>query len=188
MKRFIVFATFVALAISLSPNASATLAVAIPFESKVERADQIVLARCVARESKFDASGRWIVTYATFQIEKSLKGLPAGEITIVVPGGTVGSLHQKTIGIPEFGEGDVNVLFIRNASIGSTVLYFDQGAYRVVDDNGSRAVAPMDSDLTVLDPATGAQHTLRDEPQMSLEDFEARVRDVLSRDGRRMTR
>src|SRR5947207_12609301 len=112
-----------ALVILVVPAAHAAIAVAASFDDKVDNAAAIILGKCVRTESRFDPSGRWIVTYSTFAVEKSLKGTAAGEVTLVTPGGSVGSVHQSTVGVPAFREGDEQVVFVKNTRLGPTVLY-----------------------------------------------------------------
>ena len=165
--------------LAVAPAARATLATAASFEQKVGNAASIIVGKCVRQESKFDPSGRWILTYSTFQIEKSIKGNAAPEITIVTPGGQVGSLHQSSIGIPAFQPGAENVIFVKNSNAGPTVLYFDQGAYDVkTDARGQRVVTPVPSDLVTIDPQRGIAVAPDNTPQ-PLPDFERRVGDTL---------
>ena len=165
--------------IAAAPAARATLATAASFEQKVGNAASIILGKCVRQESRFDPSGRWILTYSTFQIEKTIKGSAAPEITIVTPGGQVGSLHQSSIGIPAFQPGAENVIFVKNSNAGPTVLYFDQGAYDVkTDDRGQRVVTPVPSDLVTIDPQRGVAVAPNNTPQ-PLPEFEQRVGDTI---------
>src|SRR5207253_2111960 len=132
----------------VAPAAHASLAVAATFDQKVANAAAIVLGKCVRQESRFDPSGRWILTYSTFQVEKTMKGSAMPEITIVTPGGQVGSLHQTSSGIPAFRPGAENVIFVKSSNLGATVLYFDQGAYDVKsDEHGQLIVTPVPSNL-----------------------------------------
>jgi hypothetical protein len=161
------------------PAAHAAIAVAASFDEKVDNAAAIILGRCIRTESKMDPTGRWIVTYSTFAVEKSFKGGAANELTVVTPGGTVGSLHQSTIGIPDFRKGDEQVLFIKNTSIGPTVLYFDQGTYEVrTDASGERVVASRPTNLVVMDTQRGMAVTPNDEPR-TLRQFESAVRESM---------
>src|SRR5439155_21102453 len=116
------------------PAARAAIAIAASLDQKVENAASIVVGKCIKTESRMDPTGRWILTYSTFEVQKSLKGVAGPQITIVTPGGTVGSTHQDTIGVPEFHEGAEHVIFVKNSRVGPTVLYFDQGAYDVTTD------------------------------------------------------
>ena len=162
-----------------APAARATLAAVATFEQKVDNAAAIILGKCVRQESRFDPSGRWILTYSTFRVEKTMKGAAAPEITIVTPGGQVGSLHQISIGIPAFQPGAESVLFVKNSNVGPTVLYFDQGAYDITSDGrGERIVAPVPSNVVKIDTQRGVAVAPDDTPQ-PLPQFEQRVNDTL---------
>ena len=163
----------------VAPAAHASLAAAATFDQKVANAAAIVLGKCVRQESRFDPSGRWILTYSTFQVEKTMKGSAMPEITIVTPGGQVGSLHQTSSGIPAFQPGAENVIFVKSSNLGPTVLYFDQGAYDVKsDEHGQRIVTPVPSNLVKIDTQRGIAVAPDDTPQ-PLPQFEQRVNDTL---------
>ncbi len=163
-----------------APVAHATLVAAATFEQKVDNAATIILGKCLRQESRFDPTGRWILTYSTFQVEKTLKGFnPGPEVTIVTPGGKVGSIHQDTIGIPAFHPGAENVLFVKNSKVGPTVLYFDQGAYDVTnDERGERVITPVPSNVVKVDTQRGLAVAPNDTPQ-PLPQFEQRVNDTI---------
>jgi hypothetical protein len=171
---------------SAAPRAHATLAAAATFDEKVENASSIILGKCVKTESKLDPTGRWILTYSTFQIESSLKGGAASQITIVTPGGQVGSIRQETIGIPQFREGDENLVFVKSSKLGPTVLYFDQGAYEISkDDHGDKVITPITSSLVKIDTQRGV--AVPDEGPQRLAEFKERVTSSLrDREQRRM--
>lgn len=165
------------------PAANAAIQAAATFDEKVENAASIILGKCVKNESRLDPSGRWILTYSTFDVEKSLKGVAPQQITLVVPGGTVGSLHQETIGMPAFREGDEHVVFVKNTRFGPTVLYFDQGAYSVAgDDHGDKIVSPIPTNVVQMDTQRGMGVAPNDLPR-TMHDFEQAVSDSL-RDSR----
>jgi len=154
-NRFAVLSLAALLGVSAVP-ARASVAAAASFDEKVDNAAAIVVGKCIKTESKFDPSGRWIVTYSTFQVEQSMKGSPVQTITVVTPGGSVNGIHQDSIGVPAFREGSENVLFIRNSKLGPTVLYFDQGAYDVVrSSKGEPLIAPVASDVVHIDTQRG---------------------------------
>jgi len=135
-----------------APAAQAAVAQAASFDEKVDHAAAIILGKCVKTEAKYDPTGRWIVTYATFNVEESMKGAAAGQVTIVTPGGSVNGIHQETIGVPVFREGDEHVVFLRNTRVGLTPLYFDQGTYNVAaGEHGEKIVVPMPSNVMHID-------------------------------------
>jgi len=155
-------------------QASATISRAMPFDDKVDNASAIVLGKCIDQSSRWDAAGKWILTYSTFRIEKSIKGGPAQEITLVTPGGEVNGIHQETIGVPKFDIGDDQVVFVKNTRVGPTVLYFEQGAYDVETIRGDRVVKPAVTAAVLVDTQRGMAVT-PEEPS-TLREFEDRVR------------
>lgn len=166
------------LALAFVPRADATLMKAATFDEKVEHATSIILGSVVKKESRWDDAHRWILTYTTFRVEKTIKGVaPAQtEVTIVTPGGTVGNDHQDTVGVPDFAEGSEHVIFIKNTNVGPTVLYFSQGAYDVAqDDHGDRVIKPAATDAVTIDTQRGVAVT--PESPRTLDDFEHAVRD-----------
>lgn len=166
-------------------RAEATLAEAKSFDEKVDQAASIVVGRCVSKESRWDPAHRWILTYNKFQVEKSLKGFPAQEITIVTPGGVVDNVQQDTVGVPKFQVGDERVLFVRNTQAGPTVLFFEQGAYQLGRDaRGERVVMPMASSTVLIDTQVGK--AAAPEQARTLRDFEGRVRDTITKRAIRM--
>jgi hypothetical protein len=141
----------VAIAIA-APAAQAAVVQAASFDEKVDNAAAIILGKCVKTEARYDPTGRWIVTYATFNVEQSMKGDAAGQLTIVTPGGSVNGIHQETIGVPVFNVGDEHVVFLRNTRVGLIPLYFDQGTYNVaVGEHGEKMIVPMPSNVMHLD-------------------------------------
>ncbi|HEX6085354.1 MAG TPA: hypothetical protein VF266_12565 [Thermoanaerobaculia bacterium] len=171
---------FAALLLLLPVTASATITRAVDFDEKVEHAASIVVGKCVAQESRWDATKNWILTYSTFTVEKTLKGQPTQQITIVTPGGTVGNLTQDVIGVPKFQQGEENVVFVRNSQAGPTVLYLEQGNYKVrKDDRGDRLVEPAVTAAVMVD--TGRGTAVQAEGPRKLRDFEGAVRDTVRR-------
>src|SRR4051812_15750434 len=166
--------------LALAPlTAQATLSRAMSFDDKVEHAASIVVGRCVGQQAQWDANHKLILTYSTFRVEKTLKGMPAQEVTVVTPGGVVGTIAQDVIGVPRFHEGDDHVIFVRNTNSGPTVLYFEQGAYQVVDEGNERMVKPLVSSAVLMDTQRGI--AVAPESPRTLSDFEGRVRDTVRR-------
>jgi hypothetical protein len=162
-----------ALTLAVATQAGATISRAIPFEDKVDNAASIILGKVTDQSTRWDAAHKWILTYSTFRIEKSMKGQPAQEITIVTPGGVVNGIHQETIGVPKFDVGDDHVVFVRNTHSGPTVLYFDQGDYAVESVRGDRIVRPAVSNAVLVDTQRGM--AVAPESVSTLRDFEERV-------------
>lgn len=173
-RRLLLAAMAVATVLSFPKPAEASVARAVRFEEKVDNAAMIVVGRCTRSEARWDASKRWILTYSTFKVEKSLKGQPATEITVATPGGTVDGIHQQTIGSPIFEPGDEQVLFVANSSIGPTVLYLDQGTYDVREEAGRKVAEPPQSDAVRLDTQRGV--AVAPEEPRTLDELERAVK------------
>ena len=156
-----------------APRAVATVTLAATFDEKVESAQAIVLGKVVRQESRFDDDSRMILTYTTFQVEKALKGVAPGEVTIVTPGGRIGDVQQTTVGVPDFQQGQENVVFLKNTRRGPTVLFFDQGAYDVVSERGERLVRPVVSEAVQIDAQRGIAAAT--ERPRTLREFESAV-------------
>jgi hypothetical protein len=172
-------ATLALAAVLAVPAAHAAIMQAASFDQKVDNAAAIILGKCIRTESRYDPSGRWILTYSTFAVEKSFKGGTAGEVTLVTPGGSVGGLHQSTIGITPFREGDEHVVFVKNTRLGPTVLYFDQGAYDVTTDaRGERIITPVPMNAVVVDTQRGMAVAPADAPR-TVQQFEDAVHESM---------
>lgn len=178
-NRSILSAVAIVSTLALASVAQATLVRAVPFDQKVDEAQSIIVGKCVKTRSEWDPSHRWILTYSTFSVEQPLKGNAGGEVTVVTPGGEVGSIHQDSIGIPAFKEGDERVLFVKDTKSGPTVLYFDQGTYAVEDRGGERRIVPVPTGAVQVDTQTGK--AVEPEHARTLGDFKDAVHSSLER-------
>jgi hypothetical protein len=168
-----------ALLLLVPGSAYGTISRAVAFDEKVSNAAAIVVGKCVAQESRWDEAHNWILTYTTFQVEKTLKGQPSQQITIVTPGGTVDNITQDVIGVPKFRQGEENVVFVRNSQAGPTVAYLEQGSYRVRKSGIDRVVEPSVTSAVLVD--TGRGTSVRPESTRALREFEGAVRDTIRR-------
>jgi len=184
-NRLIALVALVTIVIA-APAVQAAVAQAASFDDKVDHAAAIILGKVVRTESRFDPTGRWIVTYATFNVEQSMKGDAAGQVTVVTPGGSVNGIHQETIGIPVFREGDEHVVFLRNTRLGPSPLYFDQGTYNVTaGEHGEKMIVPMPSNVIHIDTQRAMAVAPADEPR-TLDTFKRAVADSMRGTPKRM--
>jgi len=184
-NRLIPLLALVIVAIAV-PAAQAAIAQVATFDEKVDHAAAIILGKCLKTDARYDPTGRWIVTYATFTVEQSLKGDAAGLITIVTPGGSVNGIHQETSGVPVFQKGDEHVVFLRNTRLGLTPLYFNQGTYNVAaGDHGQKLIVPMPSNVILIDTQRAMAVAPADETR-TFDDFKRAVSESMSGTARRM--
>jgi hypothetical protein len=156
-------------------RAGATLIQTVSFDDKVSNAESIVLGRCTESKSMWDPEHRWILTYSKFTVEESLKGPAVREVTVAMPGGSFGGVHQSSVGITPFEKGDQRVLFVKNTRVGPTVLYFDQGTYNVSKDaRGERLITPIVAESVRMDTQRGLAVPV--EQTRTLQEFVGEVR------------
>lgn len=108
----------------------------LSLEQMSDRAQTIVYTRTVETTSRY-ATGEsiWgegiIETVVKLQVLDTLKGETQKQMTLVVPGGTVGDLTFQLDYAPIFTSGDTDLLFLDDEG---EVLHGSVGALRVVDD------------------------------------------------------
>jgi hypothetical protein len=189
LPRFLLFVAAVTLA--TAPSASASIARAVSFDEKVASAESVVVGKVVSQRSGPDPSGRWILTWSTFEVESTLKGTAPRHLTVMTPGGSHEGVRQETIGSPAFREGAEHVIFVNDSQAGPTVAFLDQGVYDVVRDSRGRAmVRPTASRLMLIDQATGMAASATGEMSApeALEEFQGRVRASVQRSEQRALR
>ncbi len=164
------------------------------FAELVAQADSIVRAKAVDRRCEWRESprGRVIVTIVKFHIETTLKGTAASEIELRQLGGQIGDERMEIEGLPQFGAGDRDYLFIAgNGRAMCPLVAIPHGRYPVVSDHtgGADFVAradgtPLTATAQVASPLGEAQarpmlNRMAQTP-MRAADFEAAIRTELN--------
>jgi hypothetical protein len=83
-----------------------------------QTADTIVLARCIAAESQWDADGRVIVTRVTLAVERLFKGAGTSTLEVRTLGGHIGRLGMGASHAVSFAPGERVVAFLRRSTHG----------------------------------------------------------------------
>ena len=132
------------LALVLPLSLDASLVIPATLDELAAEADFIVHAR-VARVDARQAPGTLRVErVVTLEVVRALKGSPAADLQLVLPGGTYGRYRTVVPGVPEVAEGEEAVLFLRpRRPAPPTCVGFSQGIVRVRIDptTGQRMVA-----------------------------------------------
>jgi hypothetical protein len=193
MRRTAIGAAAFGLLILIAASAHSTSVLPPTFDELVARADDVILARVVARQSSWvtSRSGRAIVTDVTFVIERTLKGESRIQRTLEFLGGTVGDVSLAVAGIPEFQVNDRDVLFVRDTGRpASPLVGFSYGRFRVVRDAtfGTDIIRTFDGrPLASLDDVgnTRPPAFLRPARVLSLDEFLREIDTALRLQGRR---
>lgn len=158
-RKLLAIMAFAIVAGSTAP-ASATTLVRQSLENLVADNGVIVVGEVIGKHSYWNEGGTFILTDLQIETREVLKGkVAASEITVTIPGGTVGDLSTLIVDGAELAEGRSYVLFLdRKSFLGvKDVLTVDdhaQGVFEVVQDKGKgglRAVSQASKTRLVPD-------------------------------------
>ena len=98
---------------------AATVQGPFDIESLTASADAVVYGRVIRRSSAWAKGGGQIFTTVVLHPIEAWKGTPAGEVTVLVPGGEVGDLSQTVQGAAAFRDGEEVVVFLHRRAPGT---------------------------------------------------------------------
>lgn len=131
----------------IAAGARATQTVELSFEELVRGSSDIVVARVIARASRWgDDTRRWMVTDFDVEVEDRVAGAgpSTGRLTLRYWGGTIGGETQGIAGVELPTVGGTHLFMLRRgwaASISTPTTGVDQGLFRVErDTNGVNIV------------------------------------------------
>jgi hypothetical protein len=157
----------------------ATVLVSADFRELVADAQAIVHGKVIALTPQWVDDRRSIETLVTLDVQASLKGAAAGEVSFRIPGGQMGPYRTFLAGAPVFAEGDeVVVLLAARGPAIPHLVGFSQGVFRVAAaDSGERVVVP----LALMPTAAAPVRLVRGDPSRrpaSLAAFTQQVRQL----------
>lgn len=168
-------------------SASASMFVAMTAEQLIGEADAVVQGRVIRLESKWDESGRIIVTEATVEVTDTIVGAAPREIVVRTPGGKVADFRVEAIGFPQLYMGEEVILFVKadQALTFSRIVGHQQGHFEVVTrkDGVTLAVPRMEDDAAFLLPSGKPMPQPR---SSELGEFKGRLRAEAARLGKRV--
>ena len=119
-------------------SGDAAVLIHLTFEEMTEQSSAIVLGRCVAVRSEWNADRSNIVTHNVFEVSQYYKGSLGPRITITELGGQVGEWVALYSGVPHFRVGEEAVLFVWTGPQGQhQVIGLTQGKFRVGRDGAT---------------------------------------------------
>lgn len=140
------------------------------------RSEEIVVARCVSAESRWNEQGSLIFTYLTFQVEDAVKATNERDsLTLRIFGGRVGDIVQSVPDMPEFSENEEVMLFLgpRNESGYQTLSSIANGVLRIHDDpkTGNKLITVPTRGLQIFKKDTDESLSASDENEVLLGDL-----------------
>ena len=164
------------------PEGSASVGEGLTLDELVARADEIVMARAIAAESRFE-DGR-IVTEVELERVETIRGHGGERLRLITPGGTVGEIGMRVEGAPQIPVGTEAVLFGRRTERGVRAVGMAQGVFPVRTREGRPWVHPNGAGIALV--RRDAQGRLSRvspslEAPMELEAFLSEVRERAAR-------
>lgn len=145
--------------------AEATTVVPMPLTTLADHAGQVLLGEVAATRSYWADNPRRIETEVRFVGVEYLKGARPDappEFTLIVPGGTVGTLTARVGCAPEFAVGDRWLLFLLPEYRVFPTVGVGQGAFLIrTDPDGTARVYTADGDAVAGIDDAGFPQTLR---------------------------
>jgi hypothetical protein len=187
MRRLIVFPLPISvlplLLIMLAPfgMAGATTLQRLSLDQLAKGSDAVARVNFSSAESRWENGTIWTVT--TLHVVETMKGNLPAEISVRLPGGSVGHLTATVEGAPRFHPGDDAIVFLKNSPAGGfTVAGWVQGTFRISRDprTGNQSVTQDSSAFTVFDATTRSFRT-EGIHQMQVEKFRGRLASAIAR-------
>jgi hypothetical protein len=147
-----------AAAIALAVPAGASRFVRIGLDYLVAENETVVVGEVVEAHSYWAAGGTFILTDAKVAVSEVLKGDPKlREVTVTLPGGTVGEQSTVVVGGAELAPGKSYVLFLRRGNLPGAagvqmVRDHIQGVFELAEGKeGARAISQAGAQALVPD-------------------------------------
>lgn len=182
MSRLLVILAF---GLAAGPLARPATLEKLTLDDLIEKSTAIV--RGAAGDSHVDRRGPLLYTVYGFRVDESWKGPESGAVEIGLPGGRDGGREQRFGGVPELQPGDEYLLFLWTGPSGRTqITGLGQGVLRVVEgDRGETRVLREPIDDAVFVPSADGSPAEPDAVDMTLEEMETRIQQVLGSSDRR---
>ncbi len=173
--------------ITFSKVGLATTVIPPSFDQLVQQAEVIFQGSVTDVRSQWVGEGaqRHIISYITFNVEDSLKGVPGQSYTMQMFGGIVGGEGMTISDAPKFKVGDRDILFVENNGTQVVPLVgIMHGRFHVERDQAGQEIVTLNEGAPVKSVAQlglGREGTAPTsaEPNLSAAAFKAAVRSRL---------
>lgn len=137
------------LALAIPRALAASIVIPATLDELAAEAALIVHARVAHVETRQASGTLRVERVVSLDVVRAFKGSPDARVVVVLPGGLYGRYRTVVPGVPEVGEGDEAILFLRPSTSGAPQLVgLTQGLLRV-------RVDPETGQRTVAAPVTG---------------------------------
>lgn len=125
-------------------SAHATTVLKMPLQQLTKSSGSVVTGTIVDQETKWDATGKNLITYSTLKVEEVVRGNDQSRtIKIAQPGGTLGDVVQVVHGMQLLRLNQSFLLFLEKdgTSPARKVTGFTQGIYHIRRDSSGTLMA-----------------------------------------------
>ena len=133
--------------LSLATAVAAQSPASIP--DRARGADRVVVAQVTDLTASYETNeygDRLIVSHVGLSVEQTLKGTPAGALSLDVPGGTIAGLTLDVSHEPKMNRGDRAVVFLTTNKAGKYVPYHGQEGVLKLDSQNRVKGTSVDLD------------------------------------------
>lgn len=157
--------------------------VALTSEQLIVQSDAVIQGRVLSVESRWDDTGRIIISEARIMVSESLVGNAPSIVTVTTPGGEVGDLKVEAAGFPQFAKGEEVILFLKQDGAMQRIVGHQQGHIEVVKrlDGVTLAVPQQEDGVALLTPSGKAVPV---PASVTLDAFKANLRAQAARLGK----
>jgi hypothetical protein len=172
----------------IASAANATQVVHLDTRALTHESSDIVIGTVTAQKSYWNAAHTRILTDVIISVSQSLKGAPAGEITLTQLGGEVDGMRYSVPGSPTFRVGEEALVFAwRDTNGRPQVDGLAQGKFEIQHDaaTGARVVQRAALGLAASDAKTlKLAPSGRALPQLKLDDMINEIKAAMAEAGR----
>jgi hypothetical protein len=133
MERKMITRIVAGAAMLFSVDASATMLEVWDTAKLTQESKSVQIGEVTSRYSSWDPEKKMIYTYVNLRVDQTLKGKPAQEVQIRLPGGEADGIRMIVHGVASFGNQERAVVFLQNDADGAPVVVgMAQGKYRII--------------------------------------------------------
>ena len=137
MKHILQAAAVVFLMLSFIPEGRCIVMLEMSLEEITSDADAVIRGRVAGQYSEWNENKTLISTVVTVDVLECFKGSPKEAVKMRLPGGEIGAVGQKAVGVPVFKTGDEAILFLGKNDGMWDLIGYGQGKFTIEKNDSS---------------------------------------------------
>ena len=116
-KRLGLITTGALIALALAHPVGGTIVIKKDLGRLCSEADRIVIATVVSQHANWQPGTKFIYTHTELVVETTLKGKPIASLRVSEPGGTIGDVTCRVVGMPKYAVGERVLLVLKRDAL-----------------------------------------------------------------------